>query len=269
MEQVLQGKSAKLFVLLAGVFVTTALVAEFIGVKIFSLEMSLGFAPANLRILGYGQLSFNLTAGVLLWPVVFVLTDIINEYFGPRGVRFLSWMTVVLIAFAFLVIYVAIRLEPAGFWPRSHLTRLATEAQREAMEARVSDYDAAFGIVFGQSLWIIIGSLVAFLVGQILDVVSFHRIKQWTGEEKIWLRATGSTLISQLVDSFVVLFIAFYLGAHWPFTRVLAIGLINYMYKFVMAIALTPAIYAMHYVIERYLGPEEAERLRQLAMQNT
>ncbi len=66
--------------------------------------------------------------------------------------------------------------------------------------------------IFRQGLWIIIGSMVAFLIGQVLDVLVFHRIKKITGEKRIWLRATGSTLVSQLVDSFVVLFIAFYVG---------------------------------------------------------
>lgn len=267
MNQFLQGKSAKLFVFLAGIFVTTALVAEFIGVKIFSLESSLGLQPVHLDFFGQEGLSFNLTAGVLLWPIVFVMTDIINEYFGKKGVQFLSWMTVGLIAFAFVIVLIAIQLEPAGFWPQSHIDPNLSNTDKETILNKVGDYNFAFQLVFGQGLWIIIGSLVAFLVGQLIDVISFHKIKKLTGEKHIWLRATGSTLISQLVDSFVVLFIAFYIGANWSFNQVLAIGLMNYIYKFVMALGLTPAIYWMHGVIERYLGTEEAKRLRTLAME--
>ena len=85
--------------------------------------------------------------------------------------------------------------------------------------------DVAYRKIFGQGLWIIIGSLVAFLVGQILDVAVYQRIKKSTGEKLLWLRATGSTLVSQFVDSFVVLIIAFYIGADWELGRVLAIGL--------------------------------------------
>lgn len=269
MNPYLQGKSAKLFVILAGIFVTTAIVAEFIGVKIFSLEASMGLKPVDLSFFGEGHLSFNLTAGVLLWPVVFVMTDIVNEYYGEKGVKFLSWMTVGLIAFAFLMTYWAIQLEPAGFWPKSHVQADWSPEQQQDVLAKVGDYNYAFKLVFGQGLWIIIGSLVAFMVGQVVDVVFFHRIKKLTGEKYIWLRATGSTLISQLVDSFVVLFIAFYLGANWPINRVLAIATVNYIYKFVMAVGLTPVIYWMHAVIERYLGPQEAGRLRKLALQDS
>lgn len=267
MNQFLQGKSSKLFVCLAGIFVTTALVAEFIGVKIFSLESSLGLQPVNLDFFGQESLSFNLTAGVLLWPIVFVMTDIINEYFGKKGVQFLSWMTVILIAFAFVIVFIAIQLEPAGFWSQSHISGDLSASDRASILNKVGDYNFAFQLVFGQGLWIIIGSLVAFLVGQLIDVISFHKIKKLTGEKYIWLRATGSTLISQLIDSFVVLFIAFYIGANWSLNQVLAIGLMNYIYKFVMAVGLTPVIYWMHGVIERYLGHEEALRLRLLAME--
>ncbi len=141
-------------------------------------------------------------------------------------------------------------------------------AAQQEISGKVSDYDYAFGLVFGQGLWIIVGSLVAFLVGQILDVLVFHRIKQATGEGKVWLRATGSTLVSQFVDSFVVLIIAFYIGADWSLSLVLAIGMMNYAYKFVMAIILTPVIYLAHYIIDRYLGQEKAEELKRLAIAN-
>ena len=122
--------------------------------------------------------------------------------------------------------------------------------------------DVAFRKIFGQGLWIIFGSMVAFLIGQIVDVITFHRIKKATGEKKVWLRATGSTLVSQFIDSFVVLFIAFYIGADWELVRVLAIGVVNYIYKFGMAIVLTPLIYLAHYIIDQYLGEELANEMK-------
>jgi uncharacterized PurR-regulated membrane protein YhhQ (DUF165 family) len=259
-------KPIRLFLILGAIFITNALIAEFIGVKIFSLEKSLGINPMNLNILGFEGLSFNLTTGVLLWPVVFVMTDIINEYFGVKGVRFLSNLAIVLIIYAFLIFFIGIRLTPADFWPESHINPNLPQADQDAIRSKVSDYNYAFRLVFNQGLWIIIGSLVAFLIGQILDVIIFHRIKEWTGEKKIWLRATGSTLISQFIDSFVVLFIAFYIGADWSLSLVLAIGLVNYFYKFVIAIALTPVIYLVHYLIDSFLGEELSSKLKQEAM---
>jgi len=103
---------------------------------------------------------------------------------------------------------------------------------------------------------------VAFLVGQLVDVTVFQRLKKYTGGDKIWLRATGSTLVSQFIDSFVVLFIAFYIGADWGLVQVLAISLVNYTYKFILAILLTPLIYLAHYWIDSYLGDELAARLK-------
>jgi len=131
--------------------------------------------------------------------------------------------------------------------------------------ASISDMNLAFNKVMGQGLWIIVGSMIAFLVGQILDVAVFHKIKSYTGEEKVWLRATGSTLISQLIDSYVVLLVAFWIGADWDLTRVLAIGTVNYFYKFGMAILLTPLIYLGHFLIENYLGKEVADQMKKEA----
>lgn len=266
MAHITSQRPTRLFLILGGFFIANALVAEFIGVKIFSLEKTLGMDPVDWSVFGIESLSLNLTAGVLLWPVVFIMTDVINEYYGMRGVRFLSNIAVVLIAYAFLLFFIGIRLTPADFWPQSHISPDLSPAEQETLRNQVGNYDYAFRLVFGQGLWIIFGSLVAFLVGQILDVLVFHRIKQWTGERMIWLRATGSTLISQFIDSFIVLFIAFYIGADWSLRLVLAIGIVNYFYKFVVAIVLTPVIYLAHHAIDSYLGPEESARMRREAM---
>ena len=245
----MRDKTTTLFYVLGAFFVANALLAEFIGVKIFSLESWLGFKPVQFSFFETSNLSFNLTAGVLLWPVVFIMTDIINEYFGRRGVRFLSITAAILIAYAFLMIYFAIGLTPAEFWI------YRTTANGEV------NMDIAFNTIFGQGLWIIVGSLVAFLIGQLIDVAVFHYLRSFTGSSKIWLRATGSTLVSQLIDSFVVLFIAFYIGAGWDLNLVLAIGVVNYIYKFIVAVLLTPLLYLLHFIIDGYLGKELSHNL--------
>jgi uncharacterized integral membrane protein (TIGR00697 family) len=250
----MKDKSAILFYILGSFFIANALLAEFIGVKIFSLESTFGFNPLNLTILGIENLSFNLTAGVVLWPVVFVMTDIINEYFGRKGVRFMSFTAAILIAYAFMMVYFSMGLTPAGFW----IERITS--------AGPVNMDIAFNTIFGQGLWIIVGSLTAFLIGQLVDVTVFHYFKSFTGSSKIWLRATGSTLVSQLVDSFVVLFIAFCIGAGWDMKLVLVIGLVNYIYKFFIAVLITPLLYLLHSVIDNYLGKELSEKLQYEAM---
>jgi len=250
----MKDKTSILFYVLGAFFIANALLAEFIGVKIFSLESTFGLEPLNLTILGIENLSFNLTAGVVLWPVVFIMTDIINEYFGRKGVRFMSFTVAFLITYAFLMVYFSMGLTPAEFWIE------------RTTSAGTVNMDLAFNIIFGQGLWIIVGSLTAFLVGQLVDVTVFHYFKSFTGSSKIWLRATGSTLVSQLVDSFVVLFIAFYIGAGWDLKLVLVIGLVNYIYKFLVAVLITPLLYILHSVIDKYLGKELSEKLQNEAM---
>jgi queuosine precursor transporter len=254
MSGALGGRSQRLFVVLAGFFVANALMAEFIGVKIFALEDTFGIDPLNWNLFGQSG-SLNFTAGVLLWPVVFVMTDLINEYYGPRGVRLISWLTVGLILYGFVFAFAAIALAPAGWW------------RGAAVDQGVADYQAAFAAVFGQGLWTIGGSVTAFLIGQLIDVSVFRRIRQLTGERWVWLRATGSTLVSQLFDSFVVLYIAFVIGPQqWPTSLFLAVGTVNYGYKVCMALLLIPAIYLMRFAVRRYLGPaESAELVRRAA----
>ena len=246
-------KANRLFIVLAGFFLTNAIMAEFVGVKIFSLEASLGAAPFQWSLFGItGTLTF--TTGVLLWPFVFILTDTINEYFGVRGVRFISWTAVIFIGYAFLTAYVAIALAPADFWVSSYAA------------LGVPDVQNAYAQIFGQGLWTIGGSMVAFLIGQLVDVVIFHNIRRRTGERHVWLRATASTAVSQILDSFVVLYIAFVIGPqHWPVKQFLAVGTVNYVYKMSAAILLIPLLYAMRRLIEGYLGHATADALREEA----
>lgn len=255
-------KRSRLFLILGGIFITNAIVAELIGVKIFSLEQSMGFNPVNLQIFGDFILDFNLTAGAILWPVVFITTDIINEYFGKEGVRRITFFTIGLIIYVFLVIVLVTSLSPASFWLDINSTDPAGNA---------FNVDYAFNKIFLQGLGIILGSLTAFLLGQFLDVYIFQKLRSFTGPKMIWLRATGSTLISQLLDSFVVLFIAFYLFGNpsWPFKQVIAVGIINYIYKFVVAIVLTPLLYLGHIIIDKYLGKDAAEKLTEEAAEKS
>lgn len=257
-HNILKDKSTRLFLVLGGFFIANAMIAEFMGVKIFSLEDTLGVERASIPLFG-SEFSFHLTAGVLLWPVVFVMTDVINEYYGSKGVRFLSFLTIGLISYSFIMFNGAINLKPSEYFTVGN---------------GIENADAAYRGIFGQGLWIIIGSIVAFLIGQLLDVFVFHRIKKATGDKKIWLRATGSTLVSQLVDSFVVLFIAFYLGRHigndqgepWTLHQIAVTGTGNYIYKFVMAVVLTPVIYLLHNWIEKYLGKDLSGQMKKAAM---
>ena len=253
-HSILADKGTRLYLILGGFFVANALIAEMIGVKLFQLETLLGMAQADFELLGQPHLSFVLSVGVLPWPIVFIMTDVINDYYGVRGVRFLTLLTAGLIAFAFVVLAAAIHIAPAQFWVES------------GVEQGVPDMQAAFAAIFGQGMNIILGSLTAFVIGQFVDALSFRGIKRITGDRRIWLRATGSTLISQLIDSVVVTYMAFWVLKDWSFALCTALVLTAYAYKFTVALLSTPLVYLVHAGVERYLGTERAQAMRQAAL---
>jgi uncharacterized integral membrane protein (TIGR00697 family) len=251
-HSILKDRPTKLFLGFTAFFCCNALIAEAIGTKLFSLEKLIGTRPVNFTMFGQSGLAFTLTCGVLLWPFEFVITDIVNEFYGPKAVRRISLTAVVLISYAFLMYFLAIAMPPADAWINS------------SSKQGVENIQNSFNAIFGQNMRIIIGSLVAFMVSQVVDVTVFHQIKKKTGNKYLWLRATGSTLVSQLVDSYIVLFIAF--SGIFSWQQILAIGMMNYIYKFIVAILLTPLIYFIEKRIEHYVGHESAHKMKMAAM---
>lgn len=249
----IEEKKNRLFIVLTALFLTNAIVAELIGVKIFSGEAAIGLAPAHLDILGF-QMDFNLTAGAVIWPIVFITSDLINEYFGKPGIKRISYLAAFFIAYSFLVIFFTIKLPPAQWW---------LDANNQDAAGNYFDMNFAFNKILGQGQRIIIASLAAFLIGQLVDVFVFQKLRKLTGSKMLWVRATGSTLVSQFIDSFVVLYLAF-VGI-FSNQQIIAIGLTNYIYKFAVAILLTPLIYLGHYLIDTYLGKEQAKKLTEEA----
>lgn len=211
-----------IYLVLTGFFVTNAIVAELIGGKLINV---------------FGA---TLSIGVLPWPIVFIATDLINEYFGKKGTRRITLMTTGLILYVFLLLLAAMSIP--------------------AIDGSPID-DASFERVFGQGMWIIAGSLTAFLLSQLIDVVVFWKFRDLTGGRYLWLRATGSTFVSQLIDTFVVWGIAFWLPGKITTDVYLSGAITSYGYKIVVAIAITPVIYLAHHAIDRYLGKHAAEEL--------
>lgn len=242
-------KENLLFLVLGAFFVTNALVAELIGSKLFSIEKTFGFAPLDLSLLGQQHLALTMSAGSIAWPLVFIFTDIINEYYGKKGVQLLSFLTAGLILYAFLVLHFAIKAPPADVW-----FSLNPDIK--------PDINVAFAKLFGQGQNMIIGSLTAFLVSQWLDVLIFQRLRRVTGDKYIGVRAVVSTLFSQLIDSFLVGFVAFYLFGNWSMALLLALLMVSYPYKFIVAVLTTPILYVVHYAVQKYLGTTLAETLK-------
>lgn len=210
-----QSKKDTVYLILAGIFITNAVVAELIGGKLIYIG------------------PYLMSVGILPWPIVFLTTDLINEYFGQKGVKKLSIITACLITYCFVLLYFALKI-PA--------------AQGDGLVS-----DIQFDAVFGQSMWIIVGSITAFLVSQLIDVSIFHYFKNKTGNKMIWLRSTGSTVISQLFDSFIVLGIAFWMTGKITTEQYIASAFTGYFVKLIIAILLTPLIYLGHSIIDKYI----------------
>jgi queuosine precursor transporter len=237
-------KLSNLYLLLACFFLGNAILAELTGAKIFNVgKLFEGiFRGSTIPAFMY---SMNMSIGVVIWPLVFITSDIMNEYFGRNGVRRISFITAALIAYSSIFLISANKLPPADFWLKNNPVDPA---------GNPFNIDFAYSSIFRQGVNIIAGSLVAFLVSQLVDVYSFHYFKLKTGHKYLWLRATGSTIISQVIDSFLVLWVAFYWLGNWSFDQVIKVGVVQYVYKVSLAIVLTPLIYLMHFVIDKFIG---------------
>ncbi|MFZ4784429.1 MAG: queuosine precursor transporter [Flavobacteriales bacterium] len=225
----LNSKREWVFIFLAGLFITNAVTAELISNKLVEV-------PITMSLGGWRLGPFTTIVGILPWPIVFLLTDLMNEFYGQKAVRRLSWITSILIGYCFLIVLLALHV-PTKEIPGAGLAT-----------------DAEFRNVFGQAPWIIAGSIAAFLLSQLMDATLFHWIKNKTGNRFIWLRSTGSTVVSQMVDSYVVLYIGFVLPGKMSFGDYMTIAPTNYALKLLIAIALTPMIYLGHYLMRKYLN---------------
>ena len=220
----------RLYVYLCAVFLTALLIGDTIGSKLFDVAIPLGVTTLHAK----------LSVGVIWFPITFLLTDVINEFYGSKGARFVTFVGFWMALAAFLIILCARKIPAAADSPVTQ---------------------AAFDSVLGNANTIFFASLVAYVVGQLVDIAIFQMAKRLTQSRHIWLRSTGSTLISQLIDTLVVTTIAFS-------SKLTASGLRNmlvsqYAIKVLFAIGLTPVIYAMHGALHRRLHLEEEPAVRE------
>jgi uncharacterized integral membrane protein (TIGR00697 family) len=220
----------KLYLYLCAVFLTALLIGDTIGSKLFTVTIPLGVV----------DLPATLSVGAIWFPITFLLTDVINEFYGSQGARTVTFLGFWMAIFAFGVIWVARHIPAASFSPISQAT---------------------FDNVFGNANRIFVASLIAYLVGQLVDISVFQLAKRMTRSRHIWLRSTGSTLISQLIDTLVVTYIAFY--GKLSSAQLRHIATTSYAVKVLLAVGLTPVIYAMHGFIHARIHVEEEPATRE------
>lgn len=221
-----------LYLWLGAIYITSLVLANIIGVKLFRFDLDLG---------GLGSVPVEHTMGMLPFPITFLLTDLINEYYGKRGARRIVFVAFGMAAFAYLLIWIS-RAAPI-------LEGIPGTATQESFEN-----------IFGAASLMYIASLVAFLCGSLLDITLFGFFKRLTRGKMVWLRATGSTVVSQLFDSFVVTFVFFYFIPLFTGEQTAEVGwivgtaLTGYILKFVLAVLITPMIYLGRWIIRAWFG---------------
>lgn len=224
--------SQHMYVILCACFITALIIADIIGSKLIvvgPMDIPLDWIP----FVGLSAAHINpliLSAGIIPFPLTFVLTDLINEFYGKESARFITFLGLGMAIFAVTLLYV---------------TRIIPAADNSPIPFE------AFNTVFGLSGRMFLASLTAYLIGQVLDIQVFHFLRHMTHEKMLWLRATGSTVVSQLVDSLLVTFIAF--SGKLPVGQITEVAVNNYGIKFLIAVALTPLLYLGHSVIYRLI----------------
>jgi uncharacterized integral membrane protein (TIGR00697 family) len=216
-------KRHKLFLVLAGIFTTCLVVGDIIGGKLVSTTL-------------FGM-EFTTTVGMVPFPVTFLLTDVLNEFYGQRAARFITIVGFGMAVLSFVIIYTAAAVPFAGFTHAPEWTGVN---------------EASFDNVFLGSLRMIVASLCAYLLSQFVDIGVFHALKRVTSGKLLWLRATGSTAVSQLIDTVTINFVA------WSGTmatgKIVTIIYTAYGLKLLIAVGLTPLIYLCHTLVQRGLG---------------
>lgn len=216
---------ARLFLALTGLFVTALIVGDIIGGKLF--EVSVLGSP------------YTLSVGIIPFPITFVLTDVLNEFYGKRAARTVTFVGLGSAVFAFAVIFTAGAIPFAPFTYAPDWKGITEQ-----------DYQS----VFLSSQRILAASMVAYIVGQLVDIFVFHKLKAATHNRFIWLRATGSTMVSQLFDTALIQTLAWY--GTLETAKLPGLILASYGVKVVVAIALTPVIYLLHGFVHRVLKLE-------------
>jgi queuosine precursor transporter len=221
-------RRTQLFVVLTSIFVSCLLVGDIIGGKLLETH-------------AFGR-AFVISVGMIPFPITFLLTDLLNEFYGKRAARFITWVGFFCAALTFLILQVSASLSWAPI-------------------TRAPDWsgvnESAFNNVFAGSQRILYASMAAYLIAQFTDIAIFNLLKRLTHNRLLWLRATGSTLISQAVDTVVIQSLAWF--GILPVGEIIALVLTSYVVKVVVAVGLTPLIYAGHGLVQRLLGIEPVQ----------
>ena len=233
-------RTEAVYATLATIFVVVLVLTNIIGTKLFVF-----MADA----LPEGLLGFPivLTAGIITYPITFLITDITSEVYGKKRADLLVVLGFVMSLLMLAVVKLSVGLDPARSWADSSRGLDSLGMQR------------AFEVVFSNPGILIFASMMAYLVAQLLDNRLFHGIRRLTGGKHLWLRNNGSTLISQLVDTIIVNTIFLHFALALEASVIMKIIAMNYLFKLVLALLDTPFVYLGVSLIQAYIAGDKTE----------
>jgi len=239
----LQARRERVFLIFAGIFLGTLAMLNILGIsrfiKLFETETAGGF-----------PLVFAIAVGVLPYPITFLCTDFISEFYGRRRANFVVFVGLLLNIWVVAIMWVG------GVLPGFEATDPATGAIVRDAAGRLPVFFEIRALTFGA----VTASMIAYMAAQFCDVWVFHFWKRVTKGRLLWVRNNGSTMISQLVDTTAVILITHYYAHALPIDPELPVGrqlalfiVTGYTFKFVVAAFDTIPFYIGVHYLKRYL----------------
>lgn len=206
-----------LYLLLAGLFIAALVTCNLIANKFITID--LGFK------------TFIISAGVLPYPITFLITDILSEIYGRRKTNAVVWTGFAASLFVLFILFLGNQFSAISDSPVN---------------------DSIYSTVFSNSWRVISASMIAYLSAQMIDVRIYHFWKKLTQGKYLWLRNNGSTLFSQLVDTTLVVAVLFY-GVK-PENELIELIIDGWLFKALMALFDTPIFYVLVFTLKKHFG---------------
>lgn len=224
-------KSEKLFTAIAILFCVNLVLTNILAVKIFNVP----------------YLNIALSGGDLLYPLSFLMTDIVTEVWGKKRANFIVYSGFFISLFMLGMVQICLQLTPHPYWVGPDNSYGFSSA---------SEYQNAFTSVFNVGGFLVLASSVAYLTSQLMDIRLFHFLKKLTNGKHLWLRNNGSTMLSQMVDSLIFTSIYFFWGIGLEFAVCVQMFLYMYGFKLFFALIDTPFCYAGVAFVRRFTSPQ-------------
>ncbi|MGY0393460.1 queuosine precursor transporter [Bizionia sp. KMM 8389] len=213
--------SQRIYLLLTALFITSLVVSNLIFQKFFSWK------PFNLTV--FGTSLFEISVGILPYPITFLMTDLISEIYGKKAANQVVVLGIFASLFSMLIIYTAGAV-PATSWSPVN--------------------DSLFNTVFGNTAIAVLASMLAYLFAQFIDIQIYHFWKRLTKGKHLWFRNNFSTFFSQFVDTSTILLLLCSFNII-PWDKFVGLLIAGFLFKVLIAIIDTPFLYLGVYLFRK------------------